>query len=109
MKCSFTILSLALVPYATAAPVEEVKRATTPTVTIAAPAATIVGAKSGTVDTFNGIPFAEPPTSSLRLKPPVALTTGLGKVTATGTARSCPQMFFSDNWSSLTAMPARIA
>ncbi|EED14349.1 extracellular lipase, putative [Talaromyces stipitatus ATCC 10500] len=106
MKWSITILSLVLVPYAAeAAPVEEfVKRGTSPTVTIAAPSATIVGSTYGNVDTFNGIPFAKPPTGSLRLRPPQALTSGLGTVTATGTAQSCPQMFFSASWSSLTGI-----
>lgn len=104
MKLLLTLLSLALVPYISAAPIEEVKRATTPTVIITAPAATIVGVTSGNIDTFSGIPFAEPPTGSLRLKPPVSLTTGLGTVSATGTAKSCPQLVFSDSLNSLTGI-----
>ncbi|OCK98268.1 putative extracellular lipase [Cenococcum geophilum 1.58] len=78
-------------PLALAAPA---KRASGPTVTIAAPAATVIGSSTSGVDTFNGIPFAQPPTGSLRLKPPQPLTSALGTVTATGTAKACPQFFF---------------
>ena len=73
-----------------------VKRAGTPTVTIASPAATIIGSVGTKVESFNGIPFAKPPTGTLRLKPPQSLTAPLGTITATGVARACPQFFFSD-------------
>jgi triacylglycerol lipase len=86
-----------VLPLAFASPV---KRAGTPTVTIASPAATIIGSTGTSVETFNGIPFAQPPTGSLRLKPPQSLTAPLGTVTATGTAQACPQFFFSDATSS---------
>ncbi|KAN0098489.1 lipase [Hyaloscypha variabilis] len=93
-----SLLPLLLVlPLAFASPV---KRAGTPTVTIASPAATIIGSTGTSVETFNGIPFAQPPTGSLRLKPPQSLTAPLGTVTATGTAQACPQFFFSDATSS---------
>jgi triacylglycerol lipase len=94
----FAFLLCAL-PVVLAAPA---KRATTPTVAIASPAATIIGSTSGSVDKFNGIPFAQPPTGSLRLKPPQALTS-LGTVTATGIPKACPQLFFSDDTSQFPA------
>lgn len=68
-------------------------RATKVSVTI--DSGTIVGSKSGSVETFNGIPFAEPPTGNLRLKPPVKLKSSLGTFDATGLAPACPQMYFS--------------
>lgn len=69
---------------------------TTPTVTIPSPLATVVGYSSDGLDAFNGIPFAAAPTGSLRLKPPVSLTSELGLVQATTTsAPACPQMVVS--------------
>jgi len=90
MKLS-TILTF--VPLALAAPAQLEKRAA-PTVTAPSPAATIAG-KSGDVETFNSIPFAKPPVGNLRLKPPQALTSPLGKVDGTVMPKACPQMFFS--------------
>lgn len=84
---------VSFLPFVLAAPALD-KRAA-PTVSISSPQATIIGATSGKVETFDGIPFASPPTGQLRLKPPQALTASLGTVTATGTAKACPQMFFS--------------
>jgi len=91
-------LFLVVLPLAFAVPT---KRAAAPTVAIPFPSATIVGSTSGIVpvDVFNGIPFAQPPTGSLRLKPPQSLTSALGVVTATGTPQACPQMYFSDDTS----------
>ncbi|KAJ9323564.1 hypothetical protein DTO027B5_4505 [Paecilomyces variotii] len=83
---------LACISLAAAAPA---KRASSPTVTIAHPEATIVGATELAVDTFVGIPFAQPPTGSLRLKPPQPLTSPLGTVDAVGVAPACPQFYFS--------------
>jgi hypothetical protein len=82
-----------LLPFAFAAPA---KRGGAPTVVIPSPAATIVGSSALSVDTFNGIPFAQPPVGSLRLKPPQPLTAPLGTVSATGIPQACPQFFFSD-------------
>jgi triacylglycerol lipase len=86
-----------ILPVAFASPV---KRSGAPTVTIASPEATIIGSTGSSVESFNGIPFAQPPTGSLRLKPPKSLTAPLGTVTATGIAQACPQMFFSSSTSS---------
>lgn len=74
-----------------------VRRAGNPTVTIAYPTATVVGASTGNVDSFKGIPFAQQPTGSLRLKPPQALQSALGTVEATGVPRACPQFYFTTN------------
>ncbi|TVY78429.1 putative secreted lipase, partial [Lachnellula suecica] len=91
MRLLLLLLGILSVSYAVPA-----KRALSPTVSIASPSATIIGSTSGLVDSFNGIPFAQPPTGALRLKPPQSLTSALGTVTATGTAQACPQMYFSD-------------
>lgn len=65
-------------------------------VTVTLPYATVVG-RGGSVETFNGIPYAKPPTGQLRLKPPVKLTSNIGTVDGTGIAAACPQMFFTTN------------
>ncbi|KAK5124269.1 hypothetical protein LTR85_001972 [Meristemomyces frigidus] len=70
-----------------AAPIEE--RATAPAVTIQN--GTVVGSISSGVDSFKGIPFAQPPTGTLRLKPPHTITATYGTITATGTPTACPQ------------------
>lgn len=68
-----------------------------PTVTLSSPSATIIGEADGKIERFNGIPFAQQPTGSLRLKPPQHLNedNDLGEIQATGLARSCPQFIFS--------------
>ncbi|KAH6656379.1 Alpha/Beta hydrolase protein [Truncatella angustata] len=68
--------------------------------TVAIPAGTVVGSV-GLVENFGGIPFAKPPVGSLRLKPPVRLTSSFGTIDATGSGPSCPQMFFSTDDSEL--------
>ncbi|TVY19922.1 putative secreted lipase [Lachnellula arida] len=82
---------LCLLPVSLAAPAV---RAVAPTVTIAYPQATLIGV-AGDVETFNGVPFAQAPVGSLRLKPPQALTAPLGTVDATSNGQACPQFFFS--------------
>ena len=72
------------------------KRAASPVVTIANPQATILGTSALSVETFNDVPFAAPPTGPLRLKPPRPLDEPLGTVDATSLIpKSCPQMYFS--------------
>ncbi len=68
-------------------------------VTVAiAPGSTVLGSSLAGVDSFSGIPFAQPPVGPLRLKPPRKLGAGglNGTFNAQGIAPSCPQMFFSD-------------
>ncbi|KAF4975144.1 hypothetical protein FZEAL_8021 [Fusarium zealandicum] len=65
-------------------------------VNVAVPAGTVVGSSSGKVESFRGIPFADAPTGSLRLKPPKKLSKALGNFDASGpTGPTCPQMFIS--------------
>ncbi|KAH7385942.1 Alpha/Beta hydrolase protein [Pyrenochaeta sp. MPI-SDFR-AT-0127] len=85
---------LALLPLALAAPAPLEKRAN-PTVIAPSPQATVVGSNGSGVDSFKGIPFAQPPVGQLRLKPPQPLTSALGTVDGTGSSRACPQFFFS--------------
>jgi carboxylesterase type B len=56
---------------------------------------TVTGSTLGNVDSFKGIPFALPPTGSLRLKPPQSVTASYpsGTFAATGEPKACPQFF----------------
>lgn len=83
-----------LLSVAVAAPAK--RASATPTVTISSPQGTIVGLP-GSVEAFPGIPFAKPPTGSLRLKPPQPITAPLGTFSATKNGMACPQFFFSDD------------
>ncbi|KAM3472639.1 hypothetical protein MY8738_008753 [Beauveria namnaoensis] len=55
------------------------------------PGGTIIGAVTE-VESFNGIPFADPPVNELCLKPPRRREAPLGLFNATGFAPGCPQM-----------------
>jgi carboxylesterase type B len=89
----FTTL-LTLVPLALAAPAQVQKRAG-PTVVAPLPQATVTGKDLLGVETFNGIPYAQPPVGQLRLKPPQPITSAVGNVDGTASPRGCPQFFFS--------------
>ena len=65
-------------------------------VPLPAASGTVTGRSVLEVDTFNGIPFADPPVGPLRLKPPKRLSTNLGQFDATGLPPTCPQMYISD-------------
>lgn len=101
LKCSWPsslCISCLLYRGAFAAPAQQ-KRASAPAVTLSKPEATFIGSSSNNIDSFNGIPFVQPPTGSLRLKPPKAISSSLGTIKATGTAKSCPQFYFSTDTS----------
>lgn len=85
---------LALLPLALAAPAQVQKRAA-PTVIAPAAQATVAGRDLLGVETFNGIPYAQPPVGQLRLKAPQPITSAVGKVDGTASPRGCPQFFFS--------------
>lgn len=72
------------------------------TTTVAIPAGTVIGSV-GVIENFGGIPFAEPPVGTNRLKAPVRLTSSFGTIDATGSGPSCPQMFFSTDGNDLLA------
>ncbi|EEY21735.1 lipase [Verticillium alfalfae VaMs.102] len=66
------------------------------TATVVLPLATVLGNVMNKVESFGGIPFAEPPVGRLRLKPPQRITRNLGTFDATGPAAACPQMVSSN-------------
>ncbi|KAJ8606319.1 hypothetical protein MRB53_041070 [Persea americana] len=72
---------------ALATPIQEGQPA--PTVTLQN--GTIVGSTSNGIDSFKGIPFAQPPTGNLRLRPPQSITQGFGTIQATAQPKACPQ------------------
>lgn len=84
------VLFCCLVGTIIAVPLTE-KRADGPTVTLTR--GTVVGSSLGGVDSFKGIPFAQPPLGPLRLKPPEPLTADFGTLTATGIPTACPQFY----------------
>lgn len=57
---------------------------------------TVIGTSSNGIDSFSGIPFAQPPVGNLRLRPPQSLTQGFsgGSFDASKSAASCPQFAF---------------
>jgi carboxylesterase type B len=61
----------------------------TSTVRVPVPSGIIIGLVGDTVETFNGIPYADPPIVDLRFKPPVKLSKPLGTFDATGDAAAC--------------------
>ncbi|PTB70181.1 alpha/beta-hydrolase [Trichoderma citrinoviride] len=63
----------------------------TATVSVTISSGTIIGTAGETVDTFNGIPYADAPIGNLRFRPPVKLSRHLGTFDATGKPLSCPQ------------------
>ena len=74
-------------------------RAAPPTVSFSN--GTVVGSSGGQVDSFKGIPFAQPPVGTNRLKAPVPLATSFGTIQATGTPTACPQFYVSVDTSNL--------
>ncbi|KAJ6444634.1 cholinesterase [Purpureocillium lavendulum] len=58
---------------------------------------TVKGRSFLNIDSFNAIPYADPPVGQLRLRPPRRLSSGsgLGTIDGTGIAPACPQMVVS--------------
>ncbi|OAQ61275.1 cholinesterase [Pochonia chlamydosporia 170] len=63
------------------------------TVKVSFPGGSVVGKALQGRDSFNGIPFANPPIGTLRLKPPQKLSAKLNDFDGTGVAAECPQMY----------------
>lgn len=61
------------------------------TVTVDAPAGTIIGKQELFTEKFSGIPYAEPPVGERRLTQAVRLEKKLENFDATGNAPACPQ------------------
>lgn len=66
-----------------------VERASGPSVTIAN--GTVVGSAAAGIDSFKGIPFAQPPVGNLRLRAPQSINKSFGTINAVGVPKSCPQ------------------
>ncbi|GAA5836898.1 hypothetical protein JCM11251_005817 [Rhodosporidiobolus azoricus] len=77
-------LFVAFLPWALAAPVSP------PTVTTSY--GTWQGTTSSSIDSWRGIPFAEPPVGQLRFAAPVKTTRNYGTFDASKYGKSCPQM-----------------
>ena len=58
---------------------------------------TIQGSTQDEVDTFSGIPFAQPPIGSLRLKPPIPLSNPFGTLPFNPNPPGCPQFLYQTN------------
>ncbi|KAI1345321.1 Alpha/Beta hydrolase protein [Xylaria sp. FL0043] len=89
MRCSMLILAPTLTGLVRTATLISSSNVTA-TTTVILPAGTVIGSVSDGVEYYRGIPYAHPPTGSLRLKPPVPLGT-FGSVQATGAGPACPQ------------------
>ncbi|KAF2098829.1 alpha/beta-hydrolase [Rhizodiscina lignyota] len=70
---------------------------------------TVIGTSSDGVDTFLGIPYAQPPTDSLRLKRPQALSHTFGTIQATSIPRACPPLKVRADPQMLSQIPPEIA
>ncbi|KAK4950107.1 hypothetical protein LTR10_011084 [Elasticomyces elasticus] len=79
--------------WAVAAPLDS--RVARPSITIAN--GTVVGSTTGVVDSFRGIPYAEPPLGELRLRPPQSRNTSFGTISDNPLTRACPQFYTSIN------------
>merc|ERR1711977_681402 len=84
LQALFVASTFALPVEERAVPAQIEERAAAPSATIKN--GTIVGSTTNNVDSFSGIPFALPPTGSLRLKPPQSRTSAFPGGTFTATA-----------------------
>lgn len=90
MRCNILTLSATLVGLVGAATLVSTFNSTA-TTTLVLPGGTVIGSVDDGVEYYRGIPYAQPPTGSLRLKPPIRLES-FGSVQATGVGPACPQM-----------------
>lgn len=69
---------------------------------------TVIGSSDEGVDSFRGVPYAMPPTSSLRLQAPRSVTTTYGTLMATATPNVCWQFYGNYNQSILPPDTKRV-
>ena len=86
-----------------ASPATDTTNAPAAKVAVSLPSATIIGSSILNVESFRGIPFADPPVGPLRLKPPKKLSKSLGTFDGTKLAAACPQMFISSGSQDITS------
>ncbi|KAK3291302.1 Alpha/Beta hydrolase protein [Chaetomium fimeti] len=108
MRTNIPALAATLVGLLFVAPAASECNATTnPTIELRA--GTVIGAVDHDVEYFRGIPYAQPPTGALRLKPPVPLKSfGPDPVDATGVGPACAQLTAVDPtplWVEALALP----
>ena len=94
MRCNILTLAATLSGFAGAATVSTSNVTATMT-TVVLPAGTVTGSVTDGVGYYGGIPYAQPPTGSLRLKPPVRLES-FGSIQTTGSGPACPQSIAID-------------
>ncbi|KAH8879490.1 alpha/beta-hydrolase [Thozetella sp. PMI_491] len=66
---------------------------------------TVIGSTNNSIDTFNGVPFAEPPVGTLRLRPPQRLSKNFGTLNATGISTACMQLSVATDAHSISLVP----
>ncbi|PTB60138.1 hypothetical protein M431DRAFT_73177 [Trichoderma harzianum CBS 226.95] len=87
-----TAVTAGLLPLVGAVPASTLTaRAKNDIVEVEISSGTIIGSVGQTVDTFNGIPYADAPIGDLRFRPPQKLSRYLGDFDATRVPLSCPQ------------------
>jgi hypothetical protein len=100
-------LGIALASVGLAVPLEE-RQAAAPSATIKN--GVVTGTSSGNIDSFSGIPFAQPPVGDLRLRAPRSYDAPFpgGTFAATKQAPACPQFAFQVDNIDKSAIPQSV-
>ena len=81
-------LTLSILPISTTIATNVPRQVSAPAISIQN--GTVVGRSDGHIDSFSGIPYAQPPVKGLRLKPPQSISTSYGTFTLPNVATACP-------------------
>lgn len=102
-----SIIGLALVGISFASPLEN-RQANAPSATISN--GVVTGTSSAGVDSFSGIPFAQPPVGDLRLRAPQTYSAPFpgGTFAATTTVPACPQFGFQVDYVDTNNIPGSV-